>query len=689
VAIFRPMVHRSRRYRSALATIIAGLLPAFGSLAGWPAQAQGAGHSTQDLTALSLEELSAIRITTVSLHDESVADAPASVTVITAEEIERSGSRTLAEALSWVRGFFTSSDYTYDSIGIRGFSLPGFEARYLIMINGHKISDNILDSAPVGTDLPLDMALVDRIEVVRGPSSALYGSSAMLATINVITKKPVDVQGPAARIETGSLGERKFEANGATALGQRANLLVGASLFNNAGAHQLYFSELDTAATNFGRALDSNGEKGYHVFADLVRGNWEVLALAGDRVKTQPISWGDTVFNDRGSRAEDSRGFIELSYTRDLPGGRSLSWRTSYDAYRFRGIYHYASDNGVEDSRERDYGDWLTSSVTYRLADSNAGHLTLGTELRLDLRALQNAFDVAPVPIQWLWADRRDRHAGVFVQQEWEFGRHWQVNVGARFDWSWLKRNALSPRIAVTYQPNKGTDLKLMYGRGFRNPSSYDMYWEDGFTQIGNSSLGPETSDTYEFDIDQQFGRRLRASASAYHYQVNSFIEQVFTNGGMTQYVNADRVRAAGVSLELNCVLPGAVRLSSSLEVQRAVFKSTRALPNSPGQVGKLRVAVPLWHERFILTAGLQALGQRQTYAGATVPWVILPQVVVSAEHLGKGFEFSAGVRNLSNSFYRDPGGLTPTVDSMIGMGRSYFLSLTWHSAADRAARSD
>ncbi len=559
----------------------------------------------------------------------------------------------------------------------------------MVMINGHNISENILDTAFVGSDLPLDLDLVDRIEVVRGPSSALYGSSAVLATINIITKKPSDVEGTTVRIGTGSLGERKLEANTAVPLGKRANLLVGASVFNNAGPHQLYFSEFDSAETNFGRAIDMNGEKGYRAFADLVWGNWEAVALSGDRVKVQPISWGDTVFNDRGTRAEDSRGFFELSYTGPLSGDRSLSWRISYDANRYRGIYRYAFDDGMEDSRERDYGDWLTSKFTYRLPDSNTGHLTLGTELQIDLRALQNAYDVAPVPAQWLWVDRQDRRAGVFAQQEWAFGQRWEVNLGARVDWSWLKRSAVSPRIVVIYKPASGTDLKLMYGRGFRNPSSYDMYWADGFTQIGNPSLRPETSNTYEFDIDQALGRRLRASASVYRYQVNGFIEQVFTAGALTQYVNGDRVRAAGASFELEYLLPRKVRLLSSLEIQRAVFSSTQVLPNSPGPMGKLRLAAPLWRERLSLTAGLQALGQRQTYAGATVPWVILPEAVVSGRRLAGGFEFSAGVRNLSNSFYRDPAGLTPTVDSVIGMGRTYFVNLTWHSSVDRAAKSD
>ena len=99
------------------------------------------------------------------------------------------------------------------------------------------------------------------------------------------------------------------------------------------------------------------------------------------------------------------------------------------------------------------------------------GHLTLGAEVRFDLRALQNAFDVQPRPYQYLWVNKRDQYAAVFAQQEWELGRHWEINLGFRFDRSRLKGNAISPRAAVIYKPRADTDLKLMYGRGFRLPA--------------------------------------------------------------------------------------------------------------------------------------------------------------------------------------------------------------------------
>jgi outer membrane receptor protein involved in Fe transport len=643
-----------------------------------------------DLADLTLEQLGAIKITSASLHEERLEDAPASVTVITADDIRRFGYRTLTEALSSVRGMFATSDHTYDSIGIRGFALPGFETRYIIMINGHDIGENISDATFFGNDFPLDMDLVERIEVVRGASSALYGSNAMLATINVVTRKPSDMRGESVRVETGSLGERKIGAATAFALPRGANLLVSASVFNNAGAHELYFSGLDSPETNFGRAIDVDGERGYHAFADLTWRNWEVLAVAGTRVKIQPVSWGDTIFNDRGTQAEDSRGFLEVAYNRELPGDRTFNWRVSYDAYRYRGTYHYALPDGIEDSRERDYGDWVGSKFSYRLPDFARGYITAGAELRIDLRALQNVFDAGPNVENLLWINRRDRHIGVFAQQEWAWGERWEVKLGARFDWSWLKRNSISPRVAVIYKPEPNTDIKLLFGRGFRNPSSYDMFWtDDGLTQLGNPALRPETSNTYEIDFDRALTRRVRIAASAYHYRVNDLVEQIYTADGLTQFVNADRVRSTGASVELQCRLPASIDLVSSIEFQRSAFGSGVVLPNSPGQVGKLRFFVPLWRGRLGLGAGLQALGERTTYAGATVPWVILPEATLSSKPLAGGLSFSAGVKNLSNSYYLEPSGLMPAVDTMIGTGRTFFFTATWHRAAEPDSNSE
>jgi iron complex outermembrane receptor protein len=226
-----------------------------------------------------------------------------------------------------------------------------------------------------------------------------------------------------------------------------------------------------------------------------------------------------------------------------------------------------------------------------------------------------------------------------------------------------------------------------MYGRGFRNPNDFELYFDDnGVSQKANLSLQPETADTYEFDAEKQFTKRIRGIASAYHYRISNLIQQTYTSSGLAQYVNASEVQANGLSMQLDYKLPAGIETSSSLELQRAVYVGGSVLPNSPGQIGKFQMSLPLFKNRVSLGGGVQALGQRQTLNGVMLPWSILPELMVSTKKLPGGLDLTGGIKNLSNSFYREPAGLVQTVDSMIGGGRVYYLSVTWQRAEEQSA---
>src|SRR6202050_2312486 len=196
----------------------------------------GVDPAKQDLNSLSLEQLMQVRVVSAALHPQTLQDAPASVTVITAEDIRKYGYRTLGEALASVRGFYLSNNRSYETIGVRGFNLPGdYSGHILVMVNGHNMADNIFDyNLFFGNDFPIDMNLIKQIEVIRGPSSALYGSNAMFAAINIITKSPEEAGPLALTADTGSYGEKKGQLVETASFGA-AKLLLSASVFNNTG----------------------------------------------------------------------------------------------------------------------------------------------------------------------------------------------------------------------------------------------------------------------------------------------------------------------------------------------------------------------------------------------------------------------------------------------------------------------
>jgi iron complex outermembrane receptor protein len=196
-----------------------------------------------DLTELSLEQLMDLDVENIysaSRYSQRVIDAPSSTTVITAEEIKRFGFRTLAEVLSSVRGFVSTYDRNYNYTTARGFGRPGdYDSRILVLIDGVRVNEPVFNSPGSGTDFVLDISLADRIEIVRGPGSALYGTNAVFAVVNVITRKGADFDGTEIAAEAARFDTYRGRVSAGSAWGKDGSVLVSATGFTSHGDNEL------------------------------------------------------------------------------------------------------------------------------------------------------------------------------------------------------------------------------------------------------------------------------------------------------------------------------------------------------------------------------------------------------------------------------------------------------------------
>src|SRR5262245_36380221 len=200
------------------------------------------GQSLSELSLEDLMRLDAGRVFGASERSQPVTEAPASVSFITAEDIARYGYRTLADILHGVRGLYVSDDRNFSFLGARGFGKPGdYNSRILLLVNGHRVNDNIFGQAEIGAEFGLDPATFERVEIIRGPASSLYGYSAFFAVVNVITRTGSAMDGSSVTYEAGSHGTQMVRGMVGSRLSNGVDYAVSATVEGSDGVEHLFF----------------------------------------------------------------------------------------------------------------------------------------------------------------------------------------------------------------------------------------------------------------------------------------------------------------------------------------------------------------------------------------------------------------------------------------------------------------
>ena len=655
------------------------------------AYADDAGDG-QNLADLSLEELMEFRVDSVygaSKHEQKVTQAPSSVTIVSAEQIRRFGYRTLGDVLRGVRGFYVSDDRNYQYVGVRGFLRPGdYNSRILLMIDGHRMNDSIYDGAYAGREGVIDLELVERVEVIRGPSSSLYGSSAFFGVINVITKRGGQFGGVELAGEGGTFDTQRGRATYGARYANGLEWLVSGSQYQSEGAARLYYPEFDERtsaeprASNQGVAEGIDAEDALSLFTKLRYRSWSLTGYFNDRNKQVPTASFDTIFNDPGEETRDRRGYLELSYDEHLTDALDLQARVYYDDYLYRGAYPYDLALPGDPSepvmyRDAALGKWFGTEwqLTARLAGAHT--IQVGGEYRDNRREYQDAFYETEPRAYDLLDERSSDTLGLYVQDEIRLREKLILTAGLRFDRYFDNfGSTLNPRTGLIYSVSPTATVKALFGCAFRAPNPFERFYNP--EQANQPELNPETIKTYELVCEQYFGHRYRVGASAYYYDVNQLITQTQTGLGDQYFANLDEVHATGIELEAEGKFDSGVRVSLSYALQKAKDEvGGTELSSSPRHLAKANLTVPL-HVQVLASLELQYNGESRTIRAARADDFLVANLTLLSEKLLRGLEVAVGIYNVLDERYGYPGSADNIQDVIEQNGRSVQGKLTY-----------
>jgi iron complex outermembrane receptor protein len=596
-----------------------------------------------------LDALLATRVDAASRLERTTMRAPASVTLITADDIARFGYRDLAEALASAVGLHVSYDRNYSYIGVRGISRPSdYNNRVAIMIDGIRLNEDVYGYAAIGGDLPIDMGAIERIEIVRGPGSAAFGTAAMLAVVNVVLRAPHHLAQGRAAVEAGDFGRFAASARGVLSSGGGAGLAWSAMATQSRGQELSYSEYADEPGG--GRTADTDWERARGV---TLRGSFAEIELTGfatRRDKGIPTGSFETVFDDRRNATSDAWTVLAAKWSRTLRPGLEARVRAEAGRYDYDGAYVY--DVLTRDSTDN---DWWRGEVQGTWAPRADQRLAAGLEYRDNRRANYRAFDdVGNVDFA---GDFPFRIFAAYAEYEIQLTESLLVSAGLRHDDYSLAGSSTNPRAAIVYQPDDRNAFKLLYGSAFRAPNVYELHYENS-DAIGNPDLEPEKIQAFEIVWQRRVGDDMLATASLFQNALDHLIEQRPAPGGeLLQFANVGRARSRGIELGLTRRAAAGWLASFDAGYQRAVDEETDAeLSNAPETVLRFAAASPVGRPfqgslELIYEAGRRTLQGRSTTAAtvvnATFTWSPRPET----------WALRIQARNLFDTRYEHPGG--------------------------------
>ncbi|MFP5429566.1 MAG: TonB-dependent receptor plug domain-containing protein [Gammaproteobacteria bacterium] len=611
------------------------------------------GATQEELLSMSLDELVSLDVSIATGTPKSLRTTPGATSIITAAELESMGAQDIDEALEMVPGLHVShSSFIYASrYFIRGI-VSTYNPHTLLLVNG--IPQTSLFTGDRGermvamTGLPVSM--IERIEIIRGPGSAVYGADAFAGVINIITRKAGNAPRGQATVSHGSFDTGRASVMQNAALGP-VQALLSLAVGKSEGDNPVIASDLQSSLdTLFGTS------------ASLAPGPanlaWENLDIRSD------LQWDDFLLrlSWRRSEGETGQGInesldpaarfphhhgtvdltwsdpyrwahwqpeIQLSYL--YSDFRNPTYIRQYPPGAFGGLFpdgmlqkpELSEENarinvtalytGLDGHRIRIgagsyWGDIFktTDAINYQLVPGNP------------IPQPVPLHEVSDTPEAFLPENQRTAHH-VFVQDEWQLANDWELTAGIRHDDYSDIGGATNPRLALVWSPRQDLTTKLMYGEAFRPPAFFELYARNNPVALGNPQLKPEKLKSAELALSWEPMSSLVWDLNLYTFRIHDFIDFVDDPGSNTFTAqNTGRIRGNGVETELRHQLRDNLQLLVNYSYQHARDQDTDApLGLAPDTDASLRLS---WRPgtRWQVTPQAVWLGPTRRPAGDT-----------------------------------------------------------------------
>ncbi|MEZ4299522.1 MAG: PEGA domain-containing protein [Polyangiaceae bacterium] len=667
----------------------------------------------QQSELLDLKLVPLRQVAAASRFTENIEDAPSSVTIIDRQELRAFGYPTIYEALRGIRGVAVGYDRVYASAAIRGLGdTNDYGNRLLVLQDGTVMNDNILYQSFIGSDGRADLEDVDRIEVVRGPGSLVYGTGAMSGVVNLVPRAKDDE----SRVHIGGGTYDNSVAHGRAGFhlnfnkGKTAGMWASVSGARSDGI-ELEVEPRDTSQGTSATARQVDFFRSYGTAGRIWAGPFTAQWFYHSRQQQLPTGPYFTLFNDARTFYKDERFMSELRVEPKVNDKLQFLARAHANHYHFHGSYFY--DPAPSPGYDEDYyGTWFGGEARAVITPVSALRITVGGEFQYhpeaDMRGCGdyelNERQCFPNPTAdfdsstYLDVEQSYFTGAAYGVIDWGAAKWFRLSAGVRGNFFSFVDPRVAARGALIFKPWDGGVIKVMGGNAFRLPSIYErFYYDGGVAQIQaedplgqnktapyvDGGLQPENILTGELEVSQRFLEDWTGLGSLHLNRVENVITTVEVDpatgaptpgSGVIQYQNSKSPALnVGFDLELRRDWRQGWMVSAFYSYQRPQFTDVKPddpfvaanptlvenprLTNAPEHLAGFRGVVPI-------VADLASLGLRVTLeaprrvsyvANETTKPAAVADLTLSGGVKRFGVGYTIGVYNIIDTRYNLP----------------------------------